>query len=182
MPSPPNAGSSRKAKLLSRGGRERLQALALSPVQSRQREQWLGLIDQLTARINELERELESLSGRDARVGRLRTHPGIGLLTGLALAHTLSPVGPLQLGPEGRGLSWARAVRALLGRQAAVGRDQQGRLSAAALLVGRGGAERRARRPGVAGLLSALGLSAWPPEGAHGGGAQVAGEGLHPAA
>ena len=88
----PNAGSSRKAKLLSRGGRERLQALSLSPVQSRQREQWLGLIDQFTERINELERELEALAGQDARVVRLRTHPGIGLLTGLAVVHTLSPV------------------------------------------------------------------------------------------
>ena len=93
-----NAGSSRKAKLLSRGGRERLQALSLSPVQSRQREQWLGLIDQFTERINELERELEALAGQDARVVRLRTHPGIGLLTGLAVVHTLSPVGRFSSG------------------------------------------------------------------------------------
>ena len=110
-----NAGSSRKAKLLSRAGRERLQALSLSPVQGRQREQWLGLIDQFSAHIAELERELESLASRDERVGRLRTHPGIGLLTGLALVHTLSPVGPLQFGAQGRGLRRAGAVRALLG-------------------------------------------------------------------
>ncbi|MFL6254915.1 MAG: transposase [Pyrinomonadaceae bacterium] len=31
-------------------------------------------------------------SRRDERVERLRTHPGIGLLTGLALVHTLWPV------------------------------------------------------------------------------------------
>lgn len=39
-----------------------------------------------------VERELAELAAGDERVRRLRTHPGIGLLTGLALVHTPRPV------------------------------------------------------------------------------------------
>jgi transposase len=86
------AGLSLQSRLLSRAGREKLTALSLSPAAALQRQEWLELIDQLNHRITRLEAELERLAASDERLGRVRTHPGIGLLTGLALVHTLCPV------------------------------------------------------------------------------------------
>lgn len=85
-------GLSLRAALLTRAGRARLNSLALAPDQIAQRAEWLGLIDHLSANIRRLEQELSRLAAHDARVQSLRTHPGIGLLTGLALVHTLHPV------------------------------------------------------------------------------------------
>lgn len=43
-------------------------------------------------RLRQVEAERRRRAYGDERVGRLRTHPGIGLLTGLALVHTLGDV------------------------------------------------------------------------------------------
>lgn len=86
------AGLSLKAKLLTRAGRAQLEALPLSAAQKMQREHWLALVDQLQPLLTKLERELRDLAEQDAVVKRLRTHPGIGALTALALVHTLGPV------------------------------------------------------------------------------------------
>ena len=86
------AGVSLKSQLRTRKGRERLLELLLPPAFREQREQWLSLIGELDARIERVERELESLASGDQRVERVRSHPGVGLLTGLALVHTLWPV------------------------------------------------------------------------------------------
>ena len=50
------------------------------------------MIEEVERRIAQVEGELEKMAAGDERVRRLRTHPGVGLLTGLALVHTLSPV------------------------------------------------------------------------------------------
>lgn len=50
------------------------------------------MIDEVEKRIAQVEEELEKAADGDERVRQLRTHPGIGLLTGLALVHTLCPV------------------------------------------------------------------------------------------
>ena len=81
-----------KAKLRTRKGRQKLGELPLSPALSRQRADWSELIEQVEGRIAGVERELAELAAGDERVRRLRTHPGIGLLTALALVHTLCPV------------------------------------------------------------------------------------------
>jgi transposase len=47
------------------------------------------LIDQLNLRIARVEKALEELAAPDERVERVRTPPGSGLLTGMALGHTL---------------------------------------------------------------------------------------------
>ncbi len=86
------AGVSLKAKLHTRKGKERLLGLTVSPSHHQQREEWLALIVQLNSYIERVEKELELLAAADERVQLVRTHPGIGLLTGLALVHTLSPV------------------------------------------------------------------------------------------
>jgi len=87
-----NAGLSLKRSLWSRRGRERLQALELPPVLAAQREEWLQLITQFDQRIAVIESSLTELAAKDEKITLLRTHPGIGLLTSLALRHTLEPV------------------------------------------------------------------------------------------
>jgi transposase len=86
------AGLSEKTRLATRKGRSKLDAVGLSAVLNEQSKKWLELIDDLTKKIEAVERWLEERAKADQRVERLRTHPGIGLLTGLALVHTLEPV------------------------------------------------------------------------------------------
>lgn len=86
------AGVSLKAKLRTRKGQERLLGLVLTTAFSQQRQEWLALIAQLNVCIERVEKELELIAEADKRVQLVRTHPGVGLLTGLALVHTLSPV------------------------------------------------------------------------------------------
>ena len=50
------------------------------------------MLSELDRRIEQVEQELEPLAAADPRVRLVRTHPGVGLLTGLALVHTLCPV------------------------------------------------------------------------------------------
>jgi transposase len=87
-----SAGSAGRSRLLSREGRRQFVQLPMSEAMSRQRDGWLSLIDDLNARLKELDAWLEQQARRDARVMRLQTHPGIGLLTSLALVHGLEPV------------------------------------------------------------------------------------------
>src|SRR5215210_2594704 len=87
------AGSARRAQLLSRRGRERFSQLPMSEVMDRQRGEWLPLVEELDRRIKGVDEWLEPHAARDGRVERLRTHPGLGLLTSLALVHALEPVG-----------------------------------------------------------------------------------------
>ena len=86
------AGLSLKAKLRTNKGKERLAQLALTPVLSQQCQEWLELITELNRRIERVEKELEPLAAADPRVQRVRSHPGVGLLTGMALVHTLCPI------------------------------------------------------------------------------------------
>lgn len=85
-------GITLKSKLRTKRGRAKLNDLPLSPVLSRQRSGWLEMIGEVERRIAQVEGELEEAAVGDERVRRLRTHPGVGLLTGLALVHTLCPV------------------------------------------------------------------------------------------
>lgn len=87
-----SAGLSIKSKLMTKAGREKLLALRLSQTQQQQRQEWLDLVDHLTPLIERLEQELQPLAEKEPRVARLMTQPGIGLLTGLAVVHTLGPL------------------------------------------------------------------------------------------
>jgi transposase len=60
--------------------------------QSFQRAQLFELLDDLTARIKVLEEMLEKSAAGDAKVERLLTHKGIGLLSALAVVHTLGDI------------------------------------------------------------------------------------------
>lgn len=85
------SGITLKSKLRTKKGREKLNDLPLSPVLSEQRSGWLEMIEEVEKRVADIEQELEKIADGDERVRRLRTHPGVGLLTGLALVHTLCP-------------------------------------------------------------------------------------------
>jgi transposase len=87
-----SAGSSGRSRLLSHAGRERFLQLPMSAAMGWQREEWLSLVDDLNTRIKRLDVWLDERARRDERVLRLQTHPGIGLLTSLALVHALEPV------------------------------------------------------------------------------------------
>jgi len=87
-----SAGLSIKSKLMTKDGRRQLKALLLSDTHQQQRDQWLALIDHLTPIIQAIEKELIPIAEQEPRVTRLMTNPGIGLLTALAIVHTLGPI------------------------------------------------------------------------------------------
>jgi transposase len=86
------SGLSRGTKLLTKAGKQELRTALLSAVMKQQYEQWLQLLEALNERIVETTQWLKQQSQGDERISRLRTHPGIGLLTALGLVHTLMPV------------------------------------------------------------------------------------------
>ncbi len=88
-----SAGLSLKSKLMTKQGRDKLNALLLGETQKQQRDEWLALVDHLTPIIERIEKELRPVAESNPQVVRIMTQPGIGLLTGLALVHTLGPIG-----------------------------------------------------------------------------------------
>lgn len=86
------SGLSLKAQLFTEVGLTQLQALTMPATMQQQREQWLQLMASVNQRINACEQWLGQQAAADQRVRRLQTHPGIGLLTSLAVVHTLDPV------------------------------------------------------------------------------------------
>ena len=87
-----NAGLPLKRGLLTQPGIEKLQALTLSPELTAQRDEWLELITLMNERIATVEQALQQRTQDDAEIALLRSHPGIGLLTALALRYTLLPI------------------------------------------------------------------------------------------
>ncbi len=79
-------------RLFRTGGLAQLAALPLEGAGAIQRQHSLALLDALQKKILEVEEVLEARAEHDSRVRRLRTHPGVGLLTALAVVHTLEPV------------------------------------------------------------------------------------------
>jgi transposase len=66
--------------------------LSMNQAKSRQRDEWLSLLSKLDRRVKHLDEWLKQQARKDERVLRLQTHPGVGLLTSLALVHTPEPV------------------------------------------------------------------------------------------
>ena len=86
------SGLSLRGKLLTRAGLAQLRTVMMSPMMQYQRDQWLQSLEPLNQRIAEAQDWLEQQAAGDQRMERLLTHPGIGLLSGLGLVHTLEPV------------------------------------------------------------------------------------------
>jgi transposase len=85
-------GVSLRGKLRSKIGIGRLQAVALPPHLAQQRSELLELMDQLTSKLATVDKWIADKAEADPRVVLVRTHPGIGPLTGLCLVYTLEPV------------------------------------------------------------------------------------------
>jgi transposase len=86
------SGLSKRSQLFTKAGLQELRTVAMSPAMQWQREEWLQLIESLNQRLVETMLWCKQQAKADARITRLRTHPGIGLLTSLCLVHTLWPV------------------------------------------------------------------------------------------
>jgi len=86
------SGLAKGSRLFSKAGVTELQRLPMSPAMQWQREQCFQLLAVLDQRALEIQRWLQQQSADDAQLARLRTHPGIGLLTALCLVHALEPV------------------------------------------------------------------------------------------
>src|SRR5215813_9671893 len=86
------SGLAKGPHLFTKAGLQELRTVAMSPAMQWQREQWLQLLEPLNQRLLETMLWLKQQSQADERISRLRTHPGIGLLTALCLVHSLEPV------------------------------------------------------------------------------------------
>jgi transposase len=86
------AGLAKGPHLFSKAGLQELRVAQMSPAMQWQREQWLHLLEPLNQRLLETMLWLKQQSQADQRISRLRTHPGVGLLTALCLVHSLEPV------------------------------------------------------------------------------------------
>jgi transposase len=82
-----------RAKLFTSAGRQRLVELPVAGVWAEQRDQWVELLDKVNEQVRAVEQWLKQQAASDEQVQRLQTQPGVGLLTSLALVHTLNPVG-----------------------------------------------------------------------------------------
>jgi transposase len=86
-------GHSFRTQLQSKRGQARLGQLPLPEPLAQQRDELLSLLAQLDQKITTIERWLEQQTAEDVAVQRLRTHPGIGLLTSICVRYTLEDVG-----------------------------------------------------------------------------------------
>lgn len=85
-------GLTLRGRLQSKRGQERIAQLALPAALAQQRDEQCQLLTELQQKIEAVEKWLEEKAEKDERVQRVRTHHGIGLLTGLCLVHTLESV------------------------------------------------------------------------------------------
>jgi transposase len=86
------AGLAKGSRLFSTVGQQELQTAQMSAALQWQRDHWLALMQPLNQQLLETMVWFKAQAKGDAVISRLRTHPGIGLLTSLCLLHTLQPV------------------------------------------------------------------------------------------
>lgn len=95
-----NQGVRRKRKLWSQQGRQVLESLLLDGWTARRRSDLLLLLDQLEARITELNTAVADEAFQKPAVRLLMTHPGVGPVVGLAYVLTIGPVGRFPRGKQ----------------------------------------------------------------------------------
>ena len=86
------AGLAKGKQLFSAAGQQQFQVAVMSPLLHWQRQQWFELLKPFNQQLLETMVWFKAQSKDDVSVQRLRTHPGIGLLTALCLVHTLQPI------------------------------------------------------------------------------------------
>ena len=85
-------GLCRKQKLWTERGRQELEALALGEWASRRRRELLELLDGLDGSVAELDQAVQQQAAQHPGAVRLQEQPGVGPITGLALALAVGPV------------------------------------------------------------------------------------------
>jgi transposase len=86
------AGLAKGSRLFTKDGQAEFKAAAMSPALQWQRDHWCELLKPLNEQLLETMVWFKAQSKDDLVIARLRTHPGIGLLTALCIWHTLQPV------------------------------------------------------------------------------------------
>jgi transposase len=86
------SGLAKGPHLFTKAGLQELRTAPMSPAMQWQREQWLQLLEPFNQRLLQTMFWLKQQSHADQRISRLRTHPGVGLLTALCVVHSLAPV------------------------------------------------------------------------------------------
>ena len=81
-----------KKGIQTKRARVALMEVNFTETQSFERDQLFELLDDLNARIKEVEQWLEEKATGDAKVELLLTHKGVGLLSALAVVHTLGDI------------------------------------------------------------------------------------------
>jgi transposase len=117
-------GIQKKRKLWSEDGRAELEKLPLLRYAAQRRQQLLRSLDGLQAEIAALDRQVEEEVKRRPQAMKLRTHPGVGPVTALAMVLTL---GPAQRFVDGRKLSSYLGLTP--SEHSSGGRQQLGRIS-----------------------------------------------------
>jgi transposase len=85
-------GLCRKKKLWSQRGRQELQSLTLGAWASRRRKELLEMLDRLNGSLEELNQAVAQQAAQHPAAIRLMQQPGVGPITGLALALAVGPV------------------------------------------------------------------------------------------
>ena len=86
------SGLAKGSGLFTKTGQQELSTAEMTPVMQWQCEHWLQLLKPLNQQLLETMVWFKAQSKGDVCITRLRTHPGIGLLTSLCIQHTLQPV------------------------------------------------------------------------------------------
>ena len=86
------AGLAKGKQLFTAAGQQQFQVAEMSAVLQWQRDHWFALLQPLNQQLLETMVWCKAQSKDDVSIQRLRTHPGIGLLTSLCLLHTLQPI------------------------------------------------------------------------------------------
>jgi transposase len=87
-----NQGLQKKKQLWTKAGQERLKSLALEPWTKRRRDDLLQMLEQMEARITQLDQAVKAEALRWPQAVLLMTHPGVGPITALGTVVTLGDV------------------------------------------------------------------------------------------
>jgi len=93
-------GMQKKWKLWTAAGRAELEKLELLPYAAERRKQLLATLDRLQGEIAELDRRVEEEVAKRPAAMTLRTHPGVGPVTALAMVLTLGPAERFESGRQ----------------------------------------------------------------------------------
>ena len=145
-----NEGLHCKNKLWRERGRQQLESFALAPWASRRRHDLLELLDRLNPVIAELTQAIEREVENYPAAQRLKTHPGVGVLTALAFVLILGDAERFHCGKQVASYLGAGAAGRLQRESPAPGTHHQAGQFDRAFPAGRGGTGHGSQPAGVA--------------------------------